>query len=236
MNMSVPDAVPYCSTPLFQEEALMLLQKLKEYAPWELRALYKTSEKLALESFLDIQDFGSDTPGTPALFAFDGLVFKYLRARDLSAASLEHANKTLRIVSALYGLLRPFDLIVRHRLELTNRLKIDERNLYDFWGRKIHETLYTNEECVINLASEEYARPVRKYLAPHQAFIDVVFLHAARGNRRTPTTFIKMARGAMTRFVLENKTQDPAGIKRFDWEGLRFSEVLSSSSRYVFTQ
>jgi cytoplasmic iron level regulating protein YaaA (DUF328/UPF0246 family) len=153
--------------PMFVQESSILLEKLKSFVPWELESILDTNEKLAFKAFVELQDFDFDNKGSPAMFAYDGLVYKYLEPEKLSNATIERSQEMIRIISAFYGLLRPLDLILPYRLEMRSKLKIDGRNLYDFWGDKIYNSLFSNESCVINLASEEYAKAIRKYLKPN---------------------------------------------------------------------
>ena len=220
--------------PVFQNEALLLAKELKKYSPWDLEDMLKINDKLAYKTFVDIQNFDLDKQGTPALFAYDGLVFKNINAAGLTAGALSHAQNTLRIISAFYGLLKPLDIILPYRLELQSPLKLNNKNLYNFWNDKIYHELYKESKCIINLASEEYAKAVRRYLKPGDRFIDIVFYSIAKGSRKIVTTTAKMARGQMVKYILENKITSPEALKGFNWAGFEYERKLSHYEKYVF--
>ncbi len=218
--------------PVFQSETEYLLAHLRQYAPWQLESIFKANAKLSSDAFFDYQHFGAVGEGCPALFAYDGLVYKNLDPASLSQSALDYATDSLRILSALYGVLRPFDLVRPYRLEMITKLQWDEGTMYAFWKDKLYRALYASPDCVVNLASEEYAKCIRPHLKPQDRFIDIVFIKSLHG--RIPTTLAKMARGQMARFMLENRTQQPEELKCFDWNGFVFSPALSTPARYVF--
>jgi cytoplasmic iron level regulating protein YaaA (DUF328/UPF0246 family) len=220
--------------PIFEKETNKLLENLKELNPWELESILKTNEKIAFNAFKNIQDLDLNAKGVPALFAYDGLAYKYLDPLSLSESAIIRAQSTMRIISAFYGLLRPLDGIHPYRLEMQSKLKIDGKNLYDFWGDMICQLLYENDNCVVNLASEEYAKAVRKYVKQNDMFVDIVFQSTVRGQRQTVTTVAKMARGLMARYILESGIETPEAIKYFEWDGFAYIKELSSANRYVF--
>lgn len=232
MKSAVTDIV--CTKPLFAKETAVLLKNLKEYAPWELESILKTNEKIASKAFGDILDFDFANHGTPAVIAYDGLAYKYIEPLSLRKSAIERSQSSMRIISAFYGLLRPFDGILPYRLEMRSGLKINEKSLYDFWGNKLYNSLFSDKSCIVNLASEEYAGIVRKYLRPNDFFIDIVFQAIVKGQRKTVATTAKMARGQMARYILENNIDNPEVLKAFEQDGLAYEESLSSPSRYVF--
>lgn len=220
--------------PLFENEMNELLESLKKLNPWELESVLRTNEKIAFNTFINIQDFDLSAKGIPALYAYDGLVYKYIAPLNLSKPAIMRAQSSMRIISAFYGLLKPLDSIHPYRLEMRSKLKIDGKNLYDFWGNKLYESLYANDNCVVNLASEEYAKAIRKHIKPNDMFIDIVFQSTVRGRRQTVTTMAKMARGTMAKFILENAIEKPEALKHFEWDGFTYINELSYPNRYVY--
>jgi len=210
------------SKVLFENETSELVKRLKKLNPWELESILKTNEKIAFRAFENIQDFDIEASGTPALFAYDGLVFKNIAPLSLSKAAITHAQSSMRIISALYGLLKPLDGIHPYRLEMHSKLKVAEQNLYGFWGSKLYESLYENDNCVINLASEEYAKAIRKHLKQNDRFIDIVFQSTIKGRQKTITTIAKMARGTMAKYILDNAIEYPEELKHFEWDGFAY--------------
>lgn len=221
------------SQPSFLEKTEEVVKQLKTYQPWELETLMKINEKLATQGFLDIQNFDLEKEGTAALLAYDGLVFKNIEADTFSKEEMEYADKHLRILSACYGCVRPLDEILPYRLEMQCKMKVKGENLYQFWGEDIYQEIYKGNSVVLNLASEEYAKTVRKYAKDDQ-FIDVEFLTYHKGKLKTLATWAKMARGQMVKYIVQNQIDEPEKIKSFDWNGYEFEESLSNEKKYVF--
>lgn len=223
------------SKTAFPEETEEIIKELKKYQPYELETLMKINEKLAVQTFMDIQNFDLHKEGTPAIFTYDGLVFKNIDAETFSLEELSYINAHLRILSACYGAVRPLDEILPYRLEMQCKLKIDDKSLYQFWGDLLYKEVYRENQIVLNLASEEYAKSIRKY-AKYDKFIDVEFLTYRKGKLRTITTSAKMARGQMVRFIAKNRIDEPEQIKAFDWNDYEFEESMSNEKKYVFIQ
>lgn len=186
--------------------------------------------------FIDIQEFDINKVGTPVLFTYDGLVYKNIAPLQLSENALDYSRETLRIISAFYGLLRPFDYISPYRLEMQSRVSVDGKNLYEFWGETICRELFKDDSCVINLASEEYAKVVRRHLRPCDQLVDVVFSDTVKGRKKVVTTSAKMARGRMARYILENRVGNAEELKSFEWDGFEYEDCLSHKSKYVFSR
>ena len=223
-----------CTKPSFEKETSILFENLREYSPWELESLLRTNETLAHQAFIDIREFETGKKGAPALFAYYGLVYKNLNAAGLSKQALKRSEVMLRIISAFYGLLKPFDLIMPYRLEMQSRISINGENLYKFWGDKIYLELYKDENCVVNLASEEYAKVVRNFLRPSDRYIDIVFYSIVKGRNKIVTTDAKIARGQMARYILEKGVTEPEALKKFKLGGYEYMQRLSPPDKYIF--
>lgn len=217
----------------FPEKTETVIGTLKKCTPWDLESYMKINEKLAGEAFADIQAFSMEKEGTAAILTYDGLVFKHMDAVNWDLDTLQYAQEHLRILSACYGALGALDGIQPYRLEMQCKIPIEEQNLYAFWGDTIYQEVYRDEEIVLNLASEEYAKCVRKY-AKKDYLIDVEFLNMHKGKLKTLATLAKMARGHMVRYVMENQIENPEDIKKFDWNGYVYEESLSNGTKYVF--
>ena len=220
--------------PQFREQTEQLASQLKGYQPYELESLMKISPGLALRAFQDYQDFRFDQGGSAAALSYHGLAYQNLNAADFSLEDFAFASKHLRILSAVYGLLRPADAIRPYRLELQCRIKIENGSLYQFWGDRIYRALFAEGRTVINLASGEYARVVQPYVKPEDRWITCDFLVRRRGRLVTLATGAKMARGQMARAIIKNRWQEPECLRQFVWEGYEFCEELSSPRRYAF--
>lgn len=219
--------------PVYEEESRQLAHTIAQLSPWELQSLMKVNEKLAAQAYMDYQDF-EEREKTAALLSYDGLVFKQLDRQSYGEEELQYAQDHLRILSGLYGILKPLDGIRPYRLEMQTPLKLPEGNLYRFWDRKLYEQLTAQDRVIVNLASEEYARTVRKWLLPSDRFIDVEFLVWRKGKLRTLATWAKQARGQMVQFMMEHKVREPEELTAFCWNDYTYRPELSSREKYCF--
>lgn len=222
------------TSPEYIDASGTILAVMKTWQPWDFESSFGINEKLALQAFLDYQSLSLSEAGEPALFFYDGLVFKHIEPEVFSEEELQFANDNLRILSAFYGILKPFDGICHYRLDMQNKVRVEGKSLYRYWGRKLYDSLYAGENVVINLASEEYARTMRKYLQPGNKFIDIVFLNWSRGKLRSTVTPVKMARGRMVQYLVKNQIQKPEQLKDFNWNGYEFQPEMSDPEKYVF--
>lgn len=232
------------STPVFLEKADKLAQKLKKKSPGSLKKLFHVSEDLAHLNYDRYQNWNSSSlneAGKKALFAFNGHVYQKIEVDSLSTEDLEYANQYLRILSGMYGLLKPTDLILPHRLEMGTKWPVTKRNLYGYWTKQVTKELNNTmkemgSDTLINLASIEYFKVVdRKTLLGK--IIDVDFKEKrSDGNYATISIFAKQARGSMCRYAFKNKIKSPEELMCFDTDGYLFSHELSNDSKYVFTR
>ncbi len=217
---------------------------MREYSPDQLSRLMNVSRQLAE---LNYERFARwHTPFTrdnahPAVFLFNGQVYQGLEAETLQDEDLAFAQDHLRILSGLYGLLRPLDLIQPYRLEMGTRLTNNRgRDLYAFWGEKITEALNESlsghsSRVLLNLASNEYYKALQPGKIEGE-IITPVFKEKKGDRYRTVAVYAKKARGLMSRFILENHIDDPEAIKSFEEEGYIFSPQQSSQKEWVFVR
>lgn len=222
--------------PAFRKEAAELGELLRGYSPWQLESLLGVSPELALDAFALCQGFDAAAPGSPALLAYQGLAYWNLDPGGFSREDLLAAQERLRILSALYGVLRPLDGISPHRLDFLARLRPGGKTLYRWWGEKICRELFSAGEPVVNLCSGEYARAAAPWLGPGDVFLTVRFLQRRGGRLVTRPTAAKAARGQMARWLVLERLTRPEELTAFSWEGYRFSPELSHSLEYVFFQ
>ncbi|MEG1432814.1 peroxide stress protein YaaA [Eubacterium sp.] len=223
--------------PTFARESAVLLEALRQLMPWELEKLMKVSSSLGEKAHYAFAHMDLSEPGTPAITTYDGLVFKHFDADSLTPKGWEVAEASLRILSGFYGVLRPQDGIMPYRLEMGTKLSVGEhQDLYAFWGQSLHDALYAQTDTIINLASEEYAKTIRRYLVPEEHFIDIEFKIIKAGKMQTITTYAKMARGRMARFIVENPGIEPEDLKVFDALGFRYDASHSTNQKMVFIQ
>lgn len=239
-NMKMPEKCLYTlGVPEFQNKTLEIWDVLQKLNPWELESVLKVNEKLAVQAFLDYKAFmplqiGMADKHRAALTVYDGLVFKNIEADTFSDEDMMYAQEHLRILSGFYGVLKPLDGIMPYRLEMMCKIKIGDKGLYPFWNRTIYESVCANQSLVLNLASEEYAKCVRKYLEPWDRMVDVEFLVYKSGKLKTVTAWAKMARGCMVRYIIKNRIDDIEGVKKFDDLDYQFMPELSHERKLVF--
>ncbi|AZJ36124.1 peroxide stress protein YaaA [Tenacibaculum singaporense] len=228
--------------PRFLEQSEKLNKKLKTLSRKKLSELMKISDDLASLNYDRNQDwqppFSLDN-AKQAVFAFTGEVYRGIDASSISEDKIPVLQEKLRILSGLYGLLKPLDLIQPYRLEMGTKLKVGRReNLYKFWDTTLAESL--NEELgdgelLINLASTEYFKALPKK-ALKVPMITPVFKDFKNGQYKTIMTFAKKARGLMVRYIIDNNVETLEELKGFDVEGYGFSEEMSTETELVFTR
>lgn len=228
--------------PAFVEDSARLIDVLRRKSPQELATLMDISDPLATLNAARYQAWSAkftSRNARQAVLAFDGDVYDGLQARQLGAADLEWAQQHLRILSGLYGVLRPMDWMQPYRLEMGTSLKVGEAaNLYQYWGSRISEHL--NEllaadktPVVINLASQEYFRSVdRKALRAR--VIDCVFEEWRPGGWKIISFNAKKARGLMARYAILKRLETPRKLENFNLEGYAFDPAASQPERLVF--
>ncbi len=222
--------------PLFQQQTEQLAAALRGYSHFELETLMKINPKLALGAYLNFQDFDWNHVGLPSLLAYDGLVFKNIEPEHFTTAQYQYADEHVWVLSAFYGMLRPCDGIMPYRLEMICPLKIDGKNLYQFWGDGVYRQLFAAGEPVLNLASAEYSKLVTPYLKEQDRLITIDFRTMRQGKLRTVTTSAKMARGQMTAWIVRNGIDRPQEVQQFTWDGYTYAPQLSDERTYVFIQ
>ena len=224
--------------PMFQAEAEALAQVTRRLSQREIGRLMGISETLSKLNHDRYRDFGAMRRGAAALM-FDGDTYAGLEAKSLDPEEMAWAGEHLRILSGMYGLLRPTDAIEPHRLEMGSRLKTRRgKNLYDWWGGHIAEALNVQgqalgSEVLINCASEEYFRAVDREVLKLRV-ITPVFKEMRQGQPKIVSFFAKKARGSMARFVIERRLSDPEAIKAFDMGGYAFRPEMSEGDSWVF--
>ena len=241
LDYSVPD-YPHFTTPAVLEQSEQLVDELRSYEPAQISSLMKISEKLADLNYGRFQEF--QTPFTQenakqALLVFKGDVYKGIKAEEYNDEDLAFAQKHLRILSGLYGILRPLDLMQPYRLEMGTKLKTEKgKNLYEFWGDQIAQLLNADfaeaeTPCLVNLASNEYFKSI-DLKALQARVINIAFKENKNGAYKIIAIHAKRARGLMVDYAVQNLIEDPEGLKGFDTEGYIFSEALSNLDNWVF--
>jgi cytoplasmic iron level regulating protein YaaA (DUF328/UPF0246 family) len=226
------------SEPRFAEEAERLAGAAAKLSPKKLGALMHISPRLAGLNAERFRGFDG-LPERPALYAFAGDVYTGFEVYSLDEEAVLFAQDHLRILSGLYGLLRPLDAIRPYRLEMGTRWAPRKGDLYSFWGARIAENLAADVAAQgdgVNLASREYWTAAERHLDPALRVIEIDFREEGPEGLRFNTFAAKRARGMMARFICEHRLSDPEALKAFDSDGYRYDPEGSDERRWRFSR
>ena len=230
------------SSICFEKEAQHLNSILKSKNPKELSDLMSISSKIAELNYERNHDWSlpfTQKNARQAVYAFSGDVYRGLDSYSIGDDKIDYMQSTVRIISGLYGLLKPLDLIQPYRLEMGTKLSFDKnKNLYDYWRSRITQQLnseLSENEPVLNLASNEYFKAIDSKVISSEIY-SANFKQLKDGNYKTIAIFSKKARGMMTRFIVDNNITEISDIKSFDYDGYRFHNELSAENELVFTR
>ena len=242
LDYQSPLATTRYTQPVLLEQSQQLIGVARKLSAPQIKALMGISDKLAdlnATRFHDWHpDFAPDN-ARQAILAFKGDVYTGLQAETFSEADFDFAQKHLRMLSGLYGVLRPLDLMQPYRLEMGIRLENPRgKDLYQFWGEEITQTLNAaleaqGDDVVVNLASDEYFRSVKPKALKGQ-IIKPVFLDEKNGKFKVISFYAKKARGLMSRFIIENRLTKPEQLTGFNTEGYFFDPASSTHDELVF--
>ncbi|MEK9650022.1 MAG: peroxide stress protein YaaA [Gammaproteobacteria bacterium] len=231
------------SAPNFLKESRELAALLKSKEPHEIASLMNLSDKLSVLNFERYQAWSGLTSvsevSKSAISVFKGDVYQGLRAETMGKKDIEFAQKHLRILSGLYGELKPLDIIEPYRLEMGTKLQNNKgKNLYDFWGNKVlknieEELQAMNSDLLINLASNEYFSVLGKIPASIKV-VSPVFKDRKNDQYKVTSFFAKKARGLMARWIIDNQLTEVNRISDFSEEGYYFSKIDSTKSTPIF--
>lgn len=244
LDYETPATISKNTRPVFLRESTLLVEQLRAMSPGKLAGLMHISSKLAELNSRRYHDWHTPftkTNAKQAVLAFKGDVYTGLNAAALDRDELDFAQKHLRILSGLYGVLRPLDLMQPYRLEMGTRLKnVRGADLYAFWGERITDALNralktAGHGILVNLASAEYFKSVRQERLQARV-ITAEFKEKSNGQYRFFSFYGKQARGLMGRYIISNRLTDPEDLKGFNLEGYRYNKGLSSTDTWVFTR
>ncbi|AZB11895.1 peroxide stress protein YaaA [Chryseobacterium sp. G0162] len=242
MNVENSTDLLKTTTPKFIEDAAFIQTYLKEKSPKYLSELMEISPKLADENWERNQKWKAKPTAkesAPAMYAFTGEVYRGLDAKTLDKDAVDYLQKNYRMLSGLYGLLKPSDKVMLYRLEMGRHFEFDQyKNLYEFWREKITEQLNTEMkkgEVLLHLASNEYGKVIDRKKLNHQV-IDFDFYELKDGKLKTIVVYTKHARGLMVRFCAETQAKTLDDVKTFNYEGYRIDDEKSTDTKLVFTR
>ena len=231
------------SVPDFLSHSSKLIKQLKTKEPKDIASLMGLSDKLATlnydryQSWTAAKKVSKDTK--PSMLVFKGDVYQGLEADTLSKSEISFAQKHIRILSGLYGILRPLDLMKPYRLEMGTKLKTSEgKDLYEFWGDKIQKNILNDlkkhkSDLIINLASKEYFSVLGK-MPEYINVVSPTFKDYKNGKYKIISFYAKKARGTMAKWVIQNKVKDFEDLINFDLNGYKYSKAESTASTPVF--
>ena len=244
MDMSLPARISKYSMPQFSAECEILIKALRKLSVSELATLMGVSEKLAVlnvERYRNWQKRPGPTNSKQALLAFKGDVFDAMDVEAYGTKAFDFAQQHLRILSGLYAILRPLDLIQPYRLEMATKLSTrDGKNLYEFWGDKMYKSVKAalakdKSGVLINLASLEYFKTVKAHRLSSNV-ITPVFKEKRGATFQVVAIYAKKARGRMCDFIIRNRLVRPEGLKSFNLDGYRYQAKLSSKTEWIFVR
>ena len=242
LDFATPSTTSRATAPALLERASELVDTLRDYGPDDLVALMGVSHKLGelnTQRYLNWAPPFTKKNAKQALLAFRGDVYAGLDADSFSAADFNFAQRHLRILSGLYGVLRPLDLIQPYRLEMGTKLATARgASLYEFWDNQItniinRQLVATRAECLVNLASQEYFKVVEPS-ALKAPVVTPVFKDFKNGKFKIISFFAKRARGAMSAYIIKNQIVQPERIKKFNDDGYVYDSKSSNASEWVF--
>ncbi len=243
LDMETAPPVSDKTTPVLLEHADYLMSKLQKLSSRQIAKLMSVSKQIADLNFARNQVWNQkDNSRKQALFTFNGEVYRGLDAASFNKTEIKRAQKSVRILSGLYGLLKPLDEIQPYRLEMGSKLKVTaaKNNLYKYWGGMVTQQLNsdiaeTGSDLVLNLASNEYFKVLQAGDISAKA-ISCKFMDEKNGELKVRFAYAKLARGYMTNYIIEQNIKDEEGVMAFDRKGYRYHKSLSADREFVFTR
>ena len=224
------------SKPLFLDKAEILYHYLQSLNYDELKKLYQASDKIVEDAQRKLHTYQLDEPFLTAINAYDGIQYQYMHASLFDEDEMAFLNKHLYIISGLYGILRPLDEIIPYRLEMQSKINCQgNKSLYSYWGDAIASVLNQLNEPIINLGSNEYSKSIKKYI-PQSMWIDVYFFEDVDGELKEKGVYVKMARGCMVRYIVENRIDEPHALVNFSELNFHYRADLSTEQKYVYVR
>jgi len=217
----------------FKDKTNILINTLKEKSISEIENIMKLKGELLNDTYKDIQDYDK-LKYIPAISLYYGVSFKELELEDYSEKSLKYLQNNLLILSAFYGISLPFDLIKKHRLDMT--ISIIDKGLYNFWKKDINEyisNILDNDEILLNLASSEFSKLIDNKKIP---MINLDFKEEKDGTYKSISTYSKKARGQFLNYLIKNQVSNIENIKKMELNGYSLNEELSDKKNFIFTR
>ncbi len=216
-------------------ESERLLKRIKELSYGELKELLACNEQIATLNYERFQTMDLYHQLTPALLSYEGIQYQYMRPQIFTDKQWDYVNHHLYILSGFYGLLKAMDGITPYRLEMQAKLVLEEyKGLYQFWNKKIYDTLTKDSHIILNLASKEYSKVIEKYLSKEDIFVTCIFGELKNDKVKVKATEAKMARGSMVSYLASNYITELEDVKQFHELGFCYCPERSTKNEFVF--
>lgn len=223
--------------PVFVDDAEELSAWVKGLSAPDQKRLWACNDAIAAQNRERFATMDLRHGLTPALVAYDGIQYTNMAPSVFSDNELAWVQEHLRILSGLYGVLRPFDGVTPYRLEMQAKATVrNTANLYEFWGKRLYEQVVDKTHLIVNLASKEYAKAIERHLRPEDTYVTCVFGELVGERVLQRATYAKMARGQMVRHLASIDAHDLNALKSFSVGGYAFDEERSTSTSYVFVR
>lgn len=215
---------------IFEDKTKYLVDYMKDKSMSEIGNIFRLNQGLTEKVYYDYQEFDFDDLSSPAIFAYDGLVFKQLSEDDFD--DLDYLNQRVYIFSALYGALKPLTGIRPYRLDML----IKDIDMYDFWKDEVKKEIFKDDDLVLNLASKEYSKLLSEFLDQDQRMVTVNFKDYKNGKARTVVAWAKQMRGKMVKHLIQNKIETIDEVKEIEMEGYVYDPYLSKKDELTFVR
>ena len=219
---------------IFKEKTENIIKTMKKYSSSDLKKEYKLNDKIAEKTYLEWQNIES-AKKYPAIYFFNGLMYRNIFVEEMKKEELDYLENSLRIISPLYGIIKPLDEIAEHRLDFSKNIVLNSGDkLVDFWKEDISKKLLEEDDVFINLLSDEFIKVLTKDIMEKSLIIK--FQELKDGKLKTHSTISKKARGAFVKYLAENKVESIEGIKKFNYDNFEFYEEKSSKKEFLFVK
>lgn len=238
MKMNKTVAVK-CEKPLFEHHNKKVLKVLQELSISNIQSIMKVNEKIAAKTYENHNTIRFDETGSPALYTYDGIQYKSMGTELFTKDEMEYANDHIRILSGLYGILKPNTSIYPYRLEMQLKLQVDDsKNLYEFWEAPIKEYLLKSEKqhkVYVNLASLEYSKVIGNLMNEDDIdFVTCTFKVKKKDQIKVESTASKKARGLMVQYIVKNHLEEKEDLQKFNMDDFVFNESMSTENEFIF--
>lgn len=225
------------SLPVFLDVTWEILKHLKTLNVDQIKKMLRCNDSIAQAAYWNYQTMDLTKNTVPAILSYQGIQYDYLQADLLDFDDFDFLNEHLVILSGFYGVLKPLDGVVPYRLELNNYFNNGKyRSLYQLWGDMIYQELIKDDHDILDLGAKQYSKIIQKYLSDDINYVKCYFKQWQKDELKEVGVYVKMARGAMTRYLIKNKINSLEQVKNFNELGYQFAADLSNNQAYVFVK